>query len=372
MKILQLGKFYPPDIGGIENVMQDITEALNARGIKCDVLCSNSALHYKEDIIACGARIMRVASFGKIASTSIAPQMITKLRNIIKQYDIIHLHLPDPMANVALLLSDFSNKTIILHWHSDIVRQKNLLKLYMPLQTKLLKIANAIIATSKKYMLESAFLSSYLDKCVCIPIGIDEHLLLDSNVNIAISNLPNDKKIIFSLGRFTAKKGFEYLIESAKYVSDDYVVCIGGSGDTTITNKFLRLIQENNLGKKVFLLGKIERSDLAYFYKKSHIFVLPSLQESYGLVLVESMCAGLPIISTKLSPSGVDWVNQDGVSGIIVPPKNAKAIADAVIKIEQNYDFFSKNAYSRFREHFTQDKMIDSIIHLYTNLLKGD
>lgn len=132
IRILQLGKFFPPNLGGMESVIYDITLGLNERGIACDVLCANSKAQCKEDILDCEScaknsakgssanlpkshanrtiKIMRCASFGKLASTAIAPQMIFKLREIIAHYDIIHIHLPDPMANLSLFCANHKGK----------------------------------------------------------------------------------------------------------------------------------------------------------------------------------------------------------------------------------------------------------------------
>lgn len=366
-RILQLGKFYPPDLGGIESVIEDITISLREKGIQNDVLCSNSRLKYKEEIVPCGAKIMRCASFGKFASTSIAPQMITKLRKVINSYDIIHIHLPDPMANLALFLSNTKDKKIIIHWHSDIIKQKYLLKLYLPLQNWLLKRADKIVATSNKYIKESKYLYKYQDKCVSIPIGFDKSIFLE-NSKILSYPFPKNKKIIFSLGRFAKNKGFEYLIQSAKYLDDDYIIAIGGGGNYKLEKKFIALINKWNLQDKVILLGKIQRNNLASYYNASHIVILPSIQESYGIVLVEAMSFNKPIICTRLKPSGMDFINEDCKSGIVVESRNPKAIADAVLVIDRNYNYFAKNAYERYLAYFTRKEMIDKIINLYSTI----
>ncbi|RAX54224.1 hypothetical protein CCY99_04225 [Helicobacter sp. 16-1353] len=371
MRVLQFGKFFPPDLGGIETVIEDLTLGLNKRGISCDVLCSNSKLKYEESTLPCGAKIMRCASFGKFASTSIAPQMIFKLRKIIDNYDIIHMHLPDPMANLALLLANYKNKIIILHWHSDIIKQKRLLKLYLPLQQKLLKIATAIIATSNKYIEESAFLPKFRDKCVGIPIGVNKESLVADDVDKDIIRFPKNKKVIFSLGRFATNKGFEYLIESAKYLSDEYVIFIGGSGNEALKKQFEEQVRAEGLENKVYLMGRIKRNNLQYYYKNCHIFALPSIQESYGIVLVEAMSFGKPIICTKLYPSGNDWINMHNKTGLVIESKNPQAIAKAIEEIEKNYNYFANNAYNRYLEEFKQETMIDNIISLYKKLLKN-
>ncbi|MBT5492277.1 glycosyltransferase [bacterium] len=123
MKILQLGRFYAPSTGGIETVMYDVTEVLNEyEEASCDVLCSSKNYTYEESSTN-NYKVIRTKSLGVYFSTSITPQMIFKLKEIINNYDIIHVHLPDPMANIALMLVDCSKQKIILHWHSDVVKQ---------------------------------------------------------------------------------------------------------------------------------------------------------------------------------------------------------------------------------------------------------
>lgn len=362
-RILQFGKFYPPDIGGIESVMGDITESLNKKGVVCDVLCSNSKFKNECQRIPCGAQITRTASFGKLASTSISPQMIVALKKIIKHYDIIHLHLPDPMACVALLFTNLNNKKLVIHWHSDIIKQKRLLKLFLPIQNRVLKMSDKIIATSQKYIEESSQLAQFRHKCVSIPIGIQK---IESKN--APNPFPTNKKIIFSLGRFRENKGFKYLIESAIYLNDEYAICIGGGGNEGLRNEFLDLIKKNNLENKVFLLGNISRENVWNYYQHCHIFVLPSLQESYGIVLVEALSFGVPLICTKLKPSGADFINKDGISGKVVLARDSAGIAEAILEIDKNYNFYAKNAKARFQSHFELDLMIEKIMNLYSAL----
>jgi len=372
MKILQLGKYYPPDIGGIETVMYDITECLNKSNITCDVLCSNSTNIYKEDIIN-GYKIYRVATYGKFASTSIAPQMIFKLREIINNYDIIHIHFPDPLTNIALMLANHHNKKIVLHWHSDIIKQKYLLKLYLPFQSWLLKRSNSIIATTPKYIDESPYLQKYKEKCVAIPIGIDKNnLQFDTTKVNKIRSKYKNKKIIFSLGRLTYYKGFEYLIKSAEYLDDNYIILIGGSGELKYDLEVL--IKINKLENKVILLGRIEEEELGNYYKACDIFCLSSIEksEAFGIVQIEAMSFSKPIVATNIKGSGVDWVNEHNISGINVSPKNSKELANAFIHIckdKQIYEQFCINANERFNTLFLRQSMNSKILNLYKSLL---
>ena len=369
-KVLQLGKFYPPDIGGIESVMQDICDGINARGLICDVLCSNSSYNFSYEILESRARIYRTKSFGKLASTSITPQMIFTLQKLIQAYDIIHLHLPDPMANLALFLSDIQGKLIILHWHSDIIKQKHLLKLYSPLQSWLLQRAHSIIATSPKYALESAFLQPYRDKCVSIPIGIDD--IAPSSLESTLPQPPaqsknGEKKVIFALGRLVAYKGFEYAIE-AMTLLPQYCLHIGGTG--ALQQKLQQKINALGLQDRVKLLGTLSHQERAQQFRNAHIFILPSItkNEAFGIVQVEAMSQGLPVVSCSIDGSGVDYVNAHNISGLVVPPQNPAAIAQAIREIERDYERFSRDARARFLQLFTSEKMLDSIYELYCSL----
>jgi len=377
MKILQFGKFYPPDIGGIETAIYNITEGLNKKGIKCDVLCSNSKHEYKKEIIDRGSykyTVYRTKNYGKVASTAITPQIIFKLKEIIDNYDIIHLHHPDPMANFALFLVNPKKQRIVIHWHSDIIKQKFALKFYRPLLDWMLKKADVIIGTSPKYIEESEQLKKFKNKCIAIPLGIKkEDLEVDEEKIKEIKKKFKNKKIIFSLGRLIYYKGFEYLIESSKYLPGNYVVIIGGDGK--MRKKYKKLITNNNLLNKVFLTGRIPQTHLGSYYKACDLFCLPSVEksEAFGLVMVEAMSFGRPIVATKIKGSGVSWVNQHGITGLNIEPKNPKVLADAIRFICENPEIYikmSKNALKRFEEEFTIEKEILRILEIYNKLLE--
>ncbi len=369
MKVLQFGKFFPPDIGGIENFIYDLTEELSQK-IQCDVLCSNSknktVIEKKENYT-----VIRTKSFRKLFSTSISPAMIYWLKKIGNNYDIIHLHLPDPMANLAYFLIKPETK-LILHWHSDIIRQKKLLFFYRPLQDWLLRKADKIIVTSPDYIEGSAYLKNYKKKCTVIPSGLNpEKLKIDENNVKKIKNLYKDKPIIFSLGRLVYYKGFEYLIAAMKDI--DAYLLIGGSG--SLKESLQKKIEYLNLTRKVFLLGKVKDEDLGSYYQSCDVFCLPSIHrtEAFGLVQVEAMYFGKPIVSTDIKGSGVSWVNQNNVTGLIVPPKDSKSLAKAIDKIIKNPELkekFGENTKKRFDQEFNISSVEKKIINVYREVLK--
>ena len=196
MKILQLGKFYPIG-GGVEKVMYDLMTGISEKGVNCDMMCAATDRKGMTVKINEHANLICTPTWTKKAATMISPAMIWKLRRVCRNYDIIHVHHPDPMACLALLYSGYKGK-VILHWHSDIQKQKMLLKLYKPLQDWLIRRADRIVGTTPVYLEESPFLKRVQDKTVCLPIGV-EPVTRDYEREEIIRNRYKGKKIVFSL-----------------------------------------------------------------------------------------------------------------------------------------------------------------------------
>ena len=368
MKILQIGKFYPIR-GGVEKVMYDLTEGISKQGIPCDMLCASE----KEQTIELNenGRVMCTPIWFKAAATTISPKMVSTLRKMVKEYDVIHVHHPDPMACWALYLSGYKGK-VVLHWHSDILKQRWLLQLYRPLQSWLIHRADMIVGTSPVYLAESPYLKSVQNKTLCVPIGIDP-MVRDEQGAAELHKRYAGKRIVFSMGRLIGYKGYEYLVKAAKYLSDDFVVIIGGTGPlmADLQNK----ISLWNLQDKVKLLGFVRDEEVAAYYTACDLFCLPSVMktEAFGIVQIEAMSCGKPVVTTKIPESGVSWVNTDGLSGLNVEPRDAKALAEAIVKVTDNpekYHKFSEGARRHFEEMFTKPKMIQTCLDLYKKLLE--
>lgn len=368
MKVLQVCKFFPPVFGGIEQVAYDISDgffSVYSRAV--DVLCVNNksqTVEEKNDY-----NIYRCGILGVLFSTPISFSFINKWRKIRNEYDVIHLHLPNPLAVLSLFLFPTKSK-VVIHWHSDIVKQKKLLLLFKPLQTWILNHAASVIVTSPVYGEKSPALQAYQQKLTCIPIGIAENKMPE---NILIENELKQqfegKKVVFSLGRLVYYKGFEFLIRAAKELPEDVVILIGGEGE--LYEQLTTLIKELELTDRVTLLGGIPYDRLSSYYKLCDLFCLPSIHESeaFGVVQLEAMSFKKPIVSTDIENSGVPWVNQNGFSGVVVEPGNAKSLAIGILSALKDVDALSENAYLRFQENFTKDKMIHSINHLYSELV---
>ncbi|WP_164521538.1 glycosyltransferase [Iodobacter ciconiae] len=366
MKIIHLGKFYPPEYGGIETVTFDLVEGLNDQGVKTDVLCSNKGTETKVDLINSGYQVIRAGTLAVINSTSVSLKLISELKKCIHQYDAIHIHLPNPMANLAIWLIRPDCK-VYLHWHSDIVKQKHMLKLYAPWLKWLINRADGIVATSQQYADSSKWLIPNMNKVSIIPIGVADRSKHSSGVFVKNIRLENkNKKIVLSIGRSAAYKGIRYLIEACKYINDDIVVLIGGPG----VEVFLPQIKKLKLESKIKIIGTIPDQQLASYYAACDVFCLPSVyrSEAYGIVQVEAMSFSKPIISCDISGSGVSWVNEHEKSGLLVPPSDPLALAQAINKLCENDALRQQMALyarNRFEQELTAEKMVSKTIRMY-------
>jgi len=368
MKVLHLGKFCPPNEGGIEVFSFDLLEALNKKGIKADLLCFDTST--KEDFYK-GFKYFACKMNVKLNSAPLSYDYIKTFLRIFKDYDIIHIHSPNPLAEMISLLAD---KKVVIHWHSDIVRQKISYQFYKPIQQRVLQKADKIIATSPQYLETSAQIRNFKSKALVIPSGLDPERLKSKEEDTVefnkIKNKINKRKIVLSIGRLVEYKGFEYLVESAKFLKDDVVVLIAGRGP--LYDYLKNRITALGLESKVFLLGKID--NISIFIKNCDLFCLPSItrSEAFGLVLVEALYFGKPLVTTNVEGSGMNYVNIHNETGLVVPPKNPQALAEAINKIlsdEDLYNKFSENAKIRFKE-FDIDTIADKVIELYQTILK--
>ena len=378
MRILQLGKFYPIR-GGVEKVMWNLTRGLSEMGVDCDMLCARLPGMLADEADAAfedadgnfvfnpHGIVYCVKAHSKKAATMLSPAMISWLRRHRADYDIIHVHHPDPMAALALRLSGFRGK-VVLHWHSDILSQKFLLSLYRPLQSWLIKRADMIVGTSPAYIKSSPWLMDVQPKCTYVPIGI-QPISDDTPGAAALRDRFPGKTVLLSIGRLVPYKGYPVLIKAMKFLPEQYQLVIVGSGP--MKGELEQLIDSESLRDRVSLEGYVPDEAIPSYYGACDIFVLSSIMktEAFGIVQIEAMSCGKPVVATNIPASGVSWVNEDGVSGRNVTPGNPEETAAAIEEIMKNYRNFSERARSRYEEMFREDKMINSILKVYEALV---
>ena len=383
MKVLQLGKFYPIR-GGVEKVMWDLTRGLSTHGVDCTMLCATlpddpvdppdqgrcrETAEGREIRFNDRGRVICVPALAKKAATMLSPAMVRWLRRHATEYDLIHIHHPDPMAALALRLSGYKGR-VVLHWHSDILSQKFLLALYRPLQHWLIRRADRILGTTPVYVRESPDLEGVQEKVGYVPIGIDP-VIFEENAVRELRNRYKGRKIVVSLGRLVPYKGYSTLIDAAALLDADYQVLIGGMGP--LRESLQAQIDALGIQDRVQLLGYVPDEMVPTLYGACDVFVLSSVMktEAFGIVQIEAMSCGRPVVATKIPGSGTAWVNEDGTSGLNVDPGDAEALADAIQRIcdnEKTYRKYAEGARKRFVTLFTFDKMIDRVLKEYETL----
>lgn len=375
MKVLQFTKFYPPVHGGIETATYELTDGLARRGIDCEVLCANTDRTSRRDVVD-GIAVTRSGSLAKLLSTSMSPRLVWDLMQMRGRHDVIHVHLPNPMANLALRLVP-PNARIVLHWHSDIINQARALKLYEPLQSWMLKRADAIIVTSPPYGEHSPWLRPYLDKVHVVPLGIQPNRLQQPTDKLnqarrALRDRHGDGSIVFSIGRMATYKGFDVLIDASRELSPEAIVVIGGGGELLETHR--EEVRSRGLEHRVVFTGRLSDVEVAAYMAEAAVFCLPSTNraEAFGMVLLEAMLASLPIVATDIEGSGVPWVNQHGESGLNVPVNQPVALATAINMLLADRSLarrYGDMGRRRFDSTFTADRMVEQTIEVYRKVL---
>lgn len=379
MRILHLSKFFYPYCGGIENFTLDLVKSLKNFPLQLEVLAhdhkyfSTTSQEVIDEI-----HLIRASTICNFVYIPLSPSFLYNFLKLKREtFHILHIHMPNASAIFAVMMARPLGK-IVLHWHADVVSSdidKTLgmfSRFYNPLQDFLIRKADRIIVTSEEYLKYSQPLSRVKKKCVVIPLGLDPSRLKSDKDKVNKIKKTFDRKIVFSLGRFSYYKGFTYLIKAMKYV--DAILILGGEGKEK--NILKQLIREEKLKDKVLLVGRIPEQDLGSYYEACDVFCLPSIEktEAFGLVLLEAMRFKKPLVTTKIDGSGISWVNQHGITGFTVEPKNPWALAEAINAIISD-SFLARrlgeNAYKRFEENFPIDLVAQKIYSQYTALLNG-
>lgn len=368
LKILHLSKYYYPYMGGLEDVCKSIIESTMEH--EQMVLCFNDK-DTNEDETINGVRVFRVGLLREFARQPLSLSYNTIMRRILRNYhpDIIHLHTPNPLASFLCLLNMRQGTKLVVHWHSDIIVQPLLHALFSPFERMLLKRADAIIATSPNYIKGSELLRQHSDKCTVIPNTVIKSKLDDTYNEAKIKELKKKYgKFVFFVGRHVTYKGIEYLIDAARELGDDTNVIIAGNGPLTS-----QLIDRAAGLTNVHFIGRIPDEDLGNYMRACTVFAFPSItkNEAFGVVLAEAMyCSAVPVCFT-IDGSGVNWVNINNETGLVVENGNVKAYAKAIRQLIENDDLrsrYSKNAHKRVEDLFLGKCIKSTLLGVYESI----
>lgn len=374
MYIVHIYKDYPPVLGGIENCVQWFAEAFVARGHDVSVLVTALDAHTTENIEN-GVHVIRTGRQISVQSTPLSLAMPAWLARLTQGADIAHVHVPFPPGE-ALNMWGGKARYTVLHWHSDVVRQKSLLRIYGPLLRRVVACADHIIPTSDAYMHTSPWISPYAGKCTAIPYGIDPAMFApdpEGRLRVREKFKVSDKFVLLSLGRLRYYKGLDDLIRALPALPDDCVALIGGVGP--MLADWQALAQQLGVANRVIFAGDVSAADLTAFYSAGDCYAIPanSRAEAFGIAILEAMACGLPILSTEVG-TATSWINQHEVTGLVVPPQAPGELAAAALRLHSDSALrarFGSAARQRVRTNFTRELMIDRLAAVYEAVAAG-
>lgn len=352
-KVTHITRYAYPHIGGIEAVISQINESLPNEEFEKEVLCcSNSEKTSVENDV----KYNRCKYLFEFAANTISPEFIWKLSRV--DTDIIHYHMPFIFAVIAHFIARPKYKKMYITYHGAIVGYDEVMKPFWGIYKYFYKIADKIHVLSPNIIESSKIIKPYKEKCVVIPQGIPTKNIFNNEQAQKIKQKYPNKKILFSLGRLVKYKGFIYGIEAMKNV-ENAVYLIGGSGP--LGEEFKKYIEENNLKKKVILLGRVRDEDIESYYQACDIYLFPSVMQSeaFGIVQLEAMRYGKPVINTNLG-TGVNYVSINNETGLTVEPANSEELSKAIKTLLEDETLrkkLGKNARRRVEMLFDIDRI---------------
>ena len=343
MRVLHVGKFYPPFAGGMEYFLADLLAAQTKLGLPVAALVHDEGPGWQARTPPLGTPpplIYRAPCLGRLLYAPLSPSFPYWLNRVIREFDphLLHLHLPNTSAFAALALPRARRLPWVVHWHADVVastidrRLALAYQLYRPFEQRLLGHSQAIIATSPPYLDASLALRPWRERCEVIPLGLDPNRLpVPTNASLAWAEgaWGGQGPRVLTIGRLTYYKGHEVLIRALARLPRVRGLIVGGG---EYQKRLQGLIQELALGDRVRLLGYQHEDQLAALLATCDLFSLPSLErtEAFGLVLLEAMHYAKPIVVSDIPGSGAPWVVRQASNGLLHDPGDPAALSRAI------------------------------------------
>lgn len=373
MRILHIGKYYPPYLGGMETVLRNLAEGLLDRNCEVTVLSAGDGpLDTSEDIAGPDSgrrgRLVRGAVYGHLNSQPLTLTLPGLIRREVARLkpDLVHLHLPNPLAAAAWLtvgaVPSADLPPLAVWYHADITRQKVGRLLVHPVVRACLARAAGISVSSTTLAGSSPVLGPWREKVGVIPFGIES----DPWMTVEPSH---DGPFLF-VGRLVPYKGLEILLAAMSRLPEAEVVIVG---EGPLLGSLGALAAKLGIEERIHFVGPKDAAQVAEHMARARALVLPSVDssETFGLVQLEAMAAGVPVVASDL-PTGVREVGEPGRTCLLVPPNDPEALGRALGGLMNDRDKVRRMGAAgrlRFEERYTRGLMIDRLLTWYTSLL---
>jgi rhamnosyl/mannosyltransferase len=367
LRVLTFGRYSDENFGGLERYVFELARALEGEAQFSNIVARRG----RPPDTSTGSDTVYAAPVAHVGGTPICPTMPLHALRLQRAnpFDIVHLQFPaDPMAHLAAAALPRTVKRVIT-WHSDIVRQRTLLRLYEPFLKRLLHSADAIILPTPAHFTSSEQLPRWAsrDKMHVVPFGLDYARFLRRPASAdELRRRHGDRFLIFALGRHVYYKGFEFLIQAMGELPGAGLI-IGGRGP--LSDSLVARAQAAGVADRVDFVGRIPEAELPAYYHACDVFCMPSVSraEAFGFVQIEAMACGKPVVCCELN-NGVTWVNRDGVSGLVVPPADVAALAAALKRLQRDPQLRARlgaQARERALAEFSLEAMAKGTLEVY-------
>lgn len=364
MKILHLYKDYFPVFGGIENHIKMLAEAQAARGHEVTALVTSLDRHAHIEQIN-GVQVVYASRIVELSSAPISLDMFRRVAQI--ETDITHLHAPYPFGEMAHHIWGHAQATVMTY-HSDIVRQRVMGAVYTPMLNRVLARVDKIIATSPNYVDSSPVLRRWRNKCVVAPLATSA--AHSPNLSPPPSSAMGRGGGLLFVGKLRYYKGVNYLLDAMRLLPEARLTIVGTG---PMERSWREMAERMGVASRVAWKGDVSDADLRSCYAACDVFVLPCSErsEGFGTVQLEAMAAGKPVVSCDVQ-TGVAWVNQNEVTGLVAPPKNSSALAEAIGRLLKDAGLRARMGAAgrgRVEREFTVEKMVERVVEVYKEAL---
>ena len=373
VRVLHVGKYFPPHHGGIEVFLRDLVAAQRETGIEAFALVHGDAV--ADD----PPWLRRVEVAFTFVFAPLAPGFPLALHRAIRDFqpDVLHLHVPNLSALWALAVPSAQPLPWVVHWHSDVVASKIrgtlavAYRLYRPFEQALLEHATRVIATSPPYLAASEPLSRWREKCVVIPLGIN--LARISAPNYSRDSDPSDSARgrfrVLSVGRLTYYKGFETLIECVAKINEAELDIVGEGEERAHLERLIDALPAA-ARVRIRLRGALSDHDKTELLSACDLFCLPSRErtEAFGIAVLEAMAMGKPCLVSDLPGSGMPWLVRSSGAGLLAPIDDAEQWRAAILKLMSDPALASemgRRAEVAVRQRFLMDGVAAEIARTY-------
>jgi len=367
LRVVHLGKYYTPVRGGIETVLELLCRGEQASVESRALVINTSAATVHEHVDA--VHVTRAGRLAAVGAVSLSPSLPLWLARA--EADVVVLHEPNPMALLAYALAR-PRAPLVIWYHSEVIRPRwQYQHLYEPLLSFALARAAAVVVASPP-MADVPALRAYRDKCVVIPFGLDveRYRATPAIVERAaqLRQASAGSPILLFVGRLVGYKGVDVLLRALQGLPMQTVVV----GDGPLRGALEMQAQELGIAERVRFVGQVADDELLAWYHACDAFVLPSTsrQEAFGMVQLEAMLCGRPVVSTDLA-TGVAWVNEHEHTGLVVPPNDVPGLQRALARLVVDGDLrvqLGRQARTRVLERFTAEAMCRATVALYRDV----